>query len=400
MDRNQLIDMLNDVKNMGLNLEASGVFKVLGEDVFPALLGRVMCQLVGDSLEEHNEVSQRLSDIHTETTINERRFLYSFFRRLWNGSGNVLEIGPFLGGTTRAIAMGMNKNPCLRPGSKLYTYDRFDNYYTADRLLASLEPMFANGILDRSVRELLMQENRPSFLELFQLVHNSSDYAYLVEAARGTLPSEASTTGSVGGTGLSFKHDTDVLFSLPQGRDYSVVFVDGAKSWFGTKYFMKTVMPFTKPGAYYIFQDYGAYTCFWIPMFLQMFKDDFELISYVDHTYTFRLTRQIPESEIEQKFPNAPSDLSRTEIDGVFAGLALKALQTSDAYTLMNYEMQHAAILAHRGEIVEAREKLVALLNTPFAMTHRGWILQALQYPAYMPTGKTVELFLSPNYAS
>ena len=384
--RNELIGLLN-----GSNLRELSFKEIVGEDVFPGLLGRFMCQLVGDSLKDHNEVSERLADIHTETTINERRFLFAFFSRLWSGSGNVLEIGPFLGGTSRAIAMGMKRNPNLRSGCKLYTYDRFDNYYTADRLLASLEPMFANGILDNSIRDRLLQENRPSFLELFNLIHDSSDYAHLIEAARGTLPSEAS--GSMSEDNVIFEHDTDVIFSLPDDREYSAVFVDGAKSWFGTKYFMKTVMPFTQPGAYYIFQDYGAYTCFWIPMFLELFKDNFELISYVDHTYTFRLRHQITQAEITERFPNSPSDFSRNEIDRVFSGLSMRALQTSNVYTLMNYEMQHAAILAHRGEIVEAREKLVALLNTPFAMTHRRWIMQALQYPAYTPTGENVELF-------
>jgi hypothetical protein len=131
-----------------------------------------------------------------------------------------------------------------------------------------------------------------------------------------------------------------------------------------------------------------------------LFKEYFQLIAYVDHTYTFILKQQIPQEEFDRRFPNKPSELSRQEIDQLFAGMSLRALQTSDVYTLMNYEMQHAAILAYRGEIVEAREKFVALLNTPFAMTHRAWILRALQYPTYTAKGEDIELFLSPTVAS
>ena len=38
-----------------------------------------------------------LSEIPSETSIGERKFLYNFFKRDWNGVSNVVEIGPFLG---------------------------------------------------------------------------------------------------------------------------------------------------------------------------------------------------------------------------------------------------------------------------------------------------------------
>lgn len=42
--------------------------------------------------------------------------------------GNILEIGPFFGGTTRAIAMGINDN-CFAQNIKLLTLDKFEDYY-------------------------------------------------------------------------------------------------------------------------------------------------------------------------------------------------------------------------------------------------------------------------------
>src|SRR5688500_7215482 len=45
-------------------------------------------------------VGAQLDAIPSETTPGERRFLYHFFSEMWKGQGHVLEVGPFLGGTT------------------------------------------------------------------------------------------------------------------------------------------------------------------------------------------------------------------------------------------------------------------------------------------------------------
>jgi hypothetical protein len=54
-----------------------------------------------------DEVGAALDAIPSETCPLERRYLYRLFSTFWDPSGDVLEVGPFLGGTTRAIAMGM-----------------------------------------------------------------------------------------------------------------------------------------------------------------------------------------------------------------------------------------------------------------------------------------------------
>ena len=196
MERSQVIALLKEAKDKGIFLEQTGVFQVFGDDVFPRYYGRALTQLIGSTYDENTQIMERLGDIHTETSLNERRFLYSFFRNIWDGATDVLEVGPFLGGTSRAIAMGMLKNQGLKPGVKLYTYDRFDNYYSADQLLGCLAPMFQRGILDASVANVIRQST--SFLEVFNLVHGGTDYGHLIEAARGTLPSEAASSTQQG----------------------------------------------------------------------------------------------------------------------------------------------------------------------------------------------------------
>ena len=53
------------------------------------------------------------------------RFLCRFASRLWDGEGDVFENGPMLGGTTRALALGMLANPAGSPDARLQTFDWF-----------------------------------------------------------------------------------------------------------------------------------------------------------------------------------------------------------------------------------------------------------------------------------
>src|SRR5688500_100370 len=82
-----------------------------------------------------------LTGIPSETTIAERVYLYRYFQGLWGGQGKVIEIGPFLGGTTRAIAWGMSRNPRLSPDARLHTFDRFGEYYSPAQKRSLIEPM-------------------------------------------------------------------------------------------------------------------------------------------------------------------------------------------------------------------------------------------------------------------
>ena len=73
-------------------------------------------------------VAADLDSLPSETTPSERRFIYNYFAHWWPGEHDVLEIGPFLGGTTRAIGYGMLANHRRKPSTRLHTYDRFRLY--------------------------------------------------------------------------------------------------------------------------------------------------------------------------------------------------------------------------------------------------------------------------------
>jgi hypothetical protein len=355
-------------------LQKSELSNVYGNDIFPAVLGRVYSLMAGDTIAEDENISARLNNIHTETTQGERKFLFNFFKYLWKGDEHVLEIGPFLGGTTRAIAMGMMQNIQRREHTKIFTYDKFKDYYESNQLINALKPAFDSGLFSQEIK--VKMQKSTNFLEIFRLFHQSQDYYKIINESEGFLPYEREDIKEINN-----------IFTLEKNHSFSAVFVDGAKSWFGLKYFMETVLPHTMPGSYYIFQDYGARTCFWIPVFIERFKDAFKLISYVDDTYTFRLSRNILPAEIEEKYPDKAEHFSSAEYERIFRNLTAEAVNVKDIHSYLILHLQLGAAYAYIGEHEKSRNLLIDLLKTPFERKYRNLILTAMEIPTYNKSG-------------
>jgi hypothetical protein len=379
MDSARIESLLAEFRR-NLNVaQATGVSQLFGPAHFPSLLGRSLAMMCGSSTELDQAISRYLSGIPSETTLGERRFLYNFFLDYWDGQKDVLEVGPFLGGTTRAIALGMLHHAGRHEAARLRTYDRFGDYYKPEQLSATLAPLFEAGVLGPEVQQLVRQSGR--FREVFDCLHAGQDYGPLVEAHIGALPSVPGEP-----------EDPATAFALPEDRAYSAVFVDGAKSWYGTKRFMALASSHTESGAYWLFQDYGAHTCYWVPVFLELFKARFQPVAHIDHTYAFRQVAPLSADEIGRGFPDRPQDLTAADFREIFRNLCLSALESDNTYLLLNYQLQHAAALATLGFKEEARDRIVDLLKTPHALKYRQWILRALSVPTYTPEGN-VDLF-------
>jgi len=270
--------------------------------------------------------------------------------------------------------MGMLHNPERNPDRKLYTYDKFRDYYDTNQLLSVLTPLFESGVLNNAAFKAIKEGN--SFLEVYELIHRNQEYSDLIVAQTGILPDKPGQT-----------IDPLDIFALPDDGRYSAVFVDGAKSWYGTQRFMAQTLEHTSGGCFHIFQDYGAHTCFWIPVFLELMKDHFKLVANVDHTYVFLQRNDLSEKDVVNVFPDSPLDLTRGDFREIFQNLYRQALETDNTYTLLNYQLQHAAALSYIGHLDEARDKIADLLKTPHALKYQAWIMRALQTPTYTPEG-------------
>ena len=378
MTNDRVAELILNFRNTCYSACESKFEDFVGQDIYPRLLGRMLSQFAA-APNNGKKYDKFIDEIPTETTIGERKFLFSFFAHIWKGNYHVLEIGSFLGGSTRAIASGMQVNPSRLDRSKLHTFDKFDNYYKPEQLLNFLSPLFDSGALKEEARDQIKHSS--DFMNVFRLIHREHEYYPIIKQKRGVLPDKVEDAVNVAN-----------IFKLEPGLMLDAVFVDGCKSWYGTKYFMREISPRVSPGTYFIFQDYGAFTCFWIPVFVAMMQDYFKLVAYVDHTYTFRLTKHLDVQEIEQRFPNSPESMGKSNFELIFSEMLKTAVDWNDTFTLVNYHLQHAAALAYIGERTEARSKIVDLLKRPEFAKYRNWILMSLNVPTYRPVEGNIHL--------
>lgn len=324
------------------------------------------------ALDVNDEMTNLLDEIPSETSDGERRFLYKFFSTVWSGKNDVIEIGPFLGGTTRAIALGMQHNPKMTGASKLYTYDRFRGYYDPKRLSYVLEPLVKNGTLKRSETEVL--GTSAEFIDIFKSIHARHPYSDILIPYSQELPGSREELQS----GKQFFHlDKEVLSDA--------VFIDGCKSWFGTKYFMIETSKACDTGTYFIFQDYGWYTCFWLPAFIALFPNHFNLIGYVNTTYVFMLKKRLNRDTIDALYPDTPSILGEAAIIDLFDKLISDAKKRKDFFAVVRHTIQKGGAVAYIGNKLLAKKIIEGLVGQPYAVGHKSIIRDALRSPTYTP---------------
>lgn len=317
-----------------------------------------------------------LSQIPSETLPGERRYLFDYFSSKWSGEGTVVELGPFLGGTTRAIAWGMSCNPRLKSGAMLHTLDRFDLYYSAQQLRQTIEPLVQCGVFEAQQANDLCRE--ANFERLFNAIHSPHDYSRLMQLHNSPLPDrpdEIDTSRS-----LDFLADKGEIAAL---------FVDGCKSWASTHYAMKFLLPRMPVGAPVIFQDFGWYTCFWISSFAHAMREFLTPDSHVDSTYTFRLTRPITESDVVKRFARTPVEMSETFFRKSAAALIERSRRELDLRAELIAQLHHVAALMTIGRRNDAATILKALDVKRYA-AFAGMIRGCLKSPTYLPGGKQI----------
>lgn len=362
--------MWKDIHQMLAKAQPHVLSEVLGEDVFPKAFGRILSRLDDDSI-----LSSRLDSIPSETSPSERRFLFNFIKYFWDGKTDILEIGPFLGGTTRAIAMGMMQNPKRQPGTLLNTYDKFDDYYTPESLREITDSLFQKGEIPSETRDNLFSTQQ--FSDLFCAIHSNKNYSKVLNAHIGILRDTADESIS----------PVESCFRVPDNCNLGVVFIDGCKSWYGTKHFVLEISKVATSGAHFIFQDYGWHTCFWIPAFIELFSDFFSLIGSVDNTYTFLLKRSLNQDLINNRFADSPEEYGTQSLITLFDRIIYKNALRGDLKATLSASLQKAGALAYVGEKAMAREQFKALSDAPQYRPFSNIINMSRKSPTYTPTG-------------
>jgi hypothetical protein len=340
----------------------------------PQLSSRMLGRFLAAALP--SELDRRLLQLPGATTNDERRFLCRFAGQLWDGKGDVFENGPLFGGTTRALALGMLANPKRSSGALLQTFDWF--YYASDTDAAgvSFDAMIRSRLISSGQKREMEQSK--SFKGVFDTLHSGHDYSPLVRAHVAYLPGAPGATAKTG----------EPTFELPEGRRYSLVFIDGCKSWYGTRYTFERLAPFIEPGSHLIFQDYGWYTCFWLPSFVSVLGEHFRLVAHVDDTYAFEMVAPFDAETVRDRFPEHPKDLGIDAFDDLFMRALIDAGERSDIHAMVALTIQHAGAMAYLGMTTEAKDHIAAMLGRPeFFPFRRRMIERALVSPTYTPDG-------------
>ena len=323
-----------------------------------------------------SSLSRELNIIPSQTTEGERSFLYHYFRSEWTGVGNVIEIGPFLGGTTRAIAMGMLDNPRRTNKSKLYTFDRFQDYFDVDDLKQYLLPLMDSGQLNTN--DLNELGERSKFIEIFKSIHESHSYYECIEPSEHGVPDRVEDKS------------INAWMKIPELFITDAVFIDGCKSWYGTKYFIQIISSSIRPGTVLIFQDFAWFTCFWLPAFIELFEDFFTLIGNVDNTYVFRLDKFLTSDMVENTFPDTPHSIDLTSLSNLFENQIKKAILRNDHYAAIRHTLHKAGALAYTNNLNEAKKTIKLAEQMEFSIEHKTVIEMAWKSPTYTPDGPIV----------
>ena len=318
----------------------------------------------------------QLTEIPSETTVAERLLLYGYFQRDWAGTGTVVEIGPFLGGTTRAIALGMLNNPRFDGTAVLRTFDRFGEYYEPQRLRKSLEPLVASGAFTAPAMDSLCAGGQ--FLDVFTAIHEPHEYYRLVRPHASPLPDLPEEI-----------EGSNSLHELADDNDLSALFIDGCKSWAGTHYAMQYLLPRIRPNAPIIFQDYGWYTCFWLGAFAFALKDLLELKWHVDATYTFRLKAPVTAEEVSRRFARTPTEMGEKFFrDACLWGMR-DAIARRDARAALVAQLHLVAALATIGRQAEAAAVLAKV--DPKTYGPLGYMVErSRKSPTYLPGNRPI----------
>jgi hypothetical protein len=186
-------------------------------------------------------------DIPTMITSEERSYLYWLTGELWDGNGEVVEVGPWLGGSTWLLASGMESNPHRRAGRRLHSIDDFLwRPFMAQRAELDLEP-------------------GASFRRYFE--RNLAPKGELVAVHEAALPDDGSLRLVASGGDRASRSDLPLFLGDSIPGDIAIVFVDGAKSWMAFRHLIVELAPRFVPGeTILVLQDFQLWLAYWVPM--------------------------------------------------------------------------------------------------------------------------------------
>lgn len=171
--------------------------------------------------------------------LEERQFLYHLGRDLYRGEGEILDVGAFLGASACALGAGLRDNRrALRRQQRIHSYDFFSygEYY--------------QGYLSGGA-----WKNGDDTLPVYR--RHIAPFADLIEPIKG-----------------------DICAQRWDGRPIEILFVDFTQTWAHHEFVVRTFYPHLMSGhrSILVHQDFIFTVCYWLHIFMEYYRDCFELI--------------------------------------------------------------------------------------------------------------------------
>lgn len=304
----------------------------------------------------------------------EQKYLHWLTRTQWRDDGHVVEIGPWLGGSTLCLAHGMQAS-----GHSAHKLHAFDNFVWRD-FMARFAPLpIAAG-----------DSFEPFFLK------NVAAHGERVVSHTLTLPDESIPGDSQATEVRGAQAPAVAEFGWDTREPIEILFVDGAKSWRGMRWLLRCVVPALLPGkTLLVCQDFKHWGSSWVPLMMARIEQQLELVHVVRRgsTATFRLREAIPSTSIDAlvddvtklETSNALEDLERMAqwIAGSgdrvgaqhlrLAGVQLLTHHGRPADALARFEavQAHWPLRGAKGQLEDARRYLSERGTTPTA--YHAW---------------------------
>jgi hypothetical protein len=276
--------------------------------------------------------------VPTMVSRAEQRYLHWLTRTQWRDEGHVLEIGPWLGGSTLCLARGMAlAHPAAR--HRLHAFDNF----TWRAFMGRFAP--------------LSLDDGQSFEPHFHA--NVAEQRARIVAHALALPDEA-IPGDVEATGVRGSAASSAPpFVWDPREPIEILFVDGAKSWRGMRWLLRSTAPSLRAErALLVCQDFKHWGSSWVPLLIARLAGALELVHVVRRgsTATFRLRAALPQARIDA----LPDDVAALDAQASLADLAAMAdwiESTGDSLGAAHVRLGAVQFLCHRGREREALER-------------------------------------------
>jgi hypothetical protein len=250
---------------------------------------------------------------------DESLYLYWLARHCYTGQGEIVDGGPYLGGSTVAMASGMLDNPKVaQKESRIHSYDLFLYSPLFKRMFPKNPPADGASVL-------------PMFLA------NIARFKANVEIYPG-----------------------DILARRWNGKPIEILFIDVAKTWDIQLHLLREFFPSLRAGlSYVVQQDYFFVRCYWIHLVMEYLAHYFQPVHMPDGpTLGFSCIRDVPTSMLALDYRTRFSKEQASELmdaaHGRFSGAKRLVARTAKVSMLLEY-----------GAINEAGELLDAIVSDP-----------------------------------